>query len=572
MSNFNLTHLVQVSEPDPLAGCLPGWPFSNDEVEPQLAVDPTNPRHFVGVWNQDGIGIVAGVSFNGGNSWQEVVIPGIGVCTGGIWAANGDPWVSFAPNGDVYVSAIGFNLNVPGDAVLVNKSTDGGLTWSAPTTFLSDQQDTYDKDSITADPTNPQLAYISWWRETGSGVFNGPSMFSRTTDGGQTWEAAREIFDPGPHNIDQGHQIVVLPDGTLVNFFSQLLFKNKNGGIIHYDLKLSSIRSLDHGQTWTSAPIHVADVMLLGDTDTDPGIRGVPNPDGGPGVRALFFVPDYAVDPISGNLYAVWQDARFSNFQYSSIAFSMSTDGGFTWSTPIRINQTPDNVPVGDRQAIIPSVAVAADGTVAVTYYDFRNNTSAPGLLTDYWMVHAHANTDLTNPVNWVSENRLTTNSSFDMTHALDIGDGSFVGDYMGLSAAGNNFAALWAMPHQNADGTIDNDSIFFREAMPGESHAELQAVDDHFRSETTAIPDGATLDTRFASMVKSVESASTRVIAANVDRLFAAVDEAGHTIAFGKSKSARARLANAMETDALRLEPSQWMGIAGKEELTAKL
>src|SRR5262249_40919618 len=226
------------------------------------------------------------------------------------------------------------------------------------------------------------------------------------------------------------------------------------------------------------------------DTGTVPGLRGVPNPDGGQGVRAPFIFPDFAVDPISGNLYAVWQDTRFSNGQYTSIAFSMSTDGGFTWSTPIRINQTPDNISIGDRHAFIPSVAVAADGTVAVTYYDFRNNTSATGLLTDYWIVHAHANTDLTNPANWVSENRLTR-SSFDITQALNFGaDGFFVGDYMGLSAAGNNFAALWAMPHNNADGSIDNDSIFFREAMSAESHAELQAFDHQLRADTPAIPD----------------------------------------------------------------------------------
>src|SRR5262249_48818561 len=299
------------------------------------------------------------------------------------------------------------------------------------------------------------------------------------------------------------------------------------------------------------------------DTGTVPGLRGVPNPDGGPGVRAPFFFPDYAVDPISGNLYAVWQDARFSNFQYSSIAFSMSTDGGFTWSTPIRINQTPDNIPVGDRQAFIPSVAVAAAGTVAVKYHDFRNNTSAPGLLTDYWIVHAHANTDLTNPANWASENRLTR-SSFDVTQALNFGaDGFFVGDYMGLSAAGNDFAALWAMPHNNADGSIDNDSIFFREAIPAESHAESQSV-DQFLSETTTTRDGAMLEMPFTSLVKIVESASTRVSAANVDRLFAAFDGA-------KSKAPPPSFADLTETDALRLDPSQWMGIAEKEELTAK-
>src|SRR5262249_46319364 len=191
MSNFNLTHVVQVSEPDPLAGCLPGYPFSNDEAEPQLAVDPTNPRHFVGVWNQDALGVVAGVSFNGGNSWQEVVIPGFTVCSGGTWTYIADPWVSFAPNGDVYVSAEGQDANFNQKAILVNRSTDGGLTWGAPTTFLSGN-DSYDKDSITADPTTPQLAYATWTRY--GAAARGPTMFSRTTDGG-------EPSDPAPMTL-----------------------------------------------------------------------------------------------------------------------------------------------------------------------------------------------------------------------------------------------------------------------------------------------------------------------------------------------------------------------------------
>src|SRR5207245_9467443 len=157
----------------------------------------------------------------------------------------------------------------------------------------------------------------------------------------------------------------------------------------------------------------------------------------GPGIRTINWVFDVAVDATSGNLYAVWQDARFSNFQYTGIAFSMSTDGGFTWSAPIQINQTPDNIPVGDRQAFIPPVAVNEDGTVAVTYFDFRNNTLAAGLLTDYWMVHAHPADGLTNRASWTSENRLTK-TSFDMELAGLLGaDGFFVGDYMGLSADG---------------------------------------------------------------------------------------------------------------------------------------
>jgi hypothetical protein len=44
------------------------------------------------------------------------------------------------------------------------------------------------------------------------------------------------------------------------------------------------------------------------------------------------------------------------------------------------------------------------------------------------------------------------------------------MGDYMGLAEAGNNFGALWAMPHNNPDGTIDHDSIFFRSASAGDA------------------------------------------------------------------------------------------------------
>src|SRR5262249_28072659 len=149
--------------------------------------------------------------------------------------------------------------------------------------------------------------------------------------------------------------------------FSQILFKNDAGGIGHWDTKLSLIRSSDHGQTWQPAPTPVADILPLNDTQTIPGGRGVPNPDGGPGIRALNFFFDVAVDPANGNLYAVWQDARFSSFQYTSIAFSMSTDGGFTWSAPIQINQTPNNIPAGNRMAFLPSIAVNQEGVVAVT-------------------------------------------------------------------------------------------------------------------------------------------------------------------------------------------------------------
>jgi hypothetical protein len=158
-------------------------------------------------------------------------------------------------------------------------------------------------------------------------------------------------------------------------------------------------------------------------------------------------------------------DGRFSGFAHDDIALSMSTDGGQTWSDPIKVNQTPTNIPVGNQQAFTPSVAVSSDGTVAVTYYDFRNNvdlTPGSGLPTDYWLVHASSN--FTNPSSWTTGELPLTNTSFNMENAAPTSRGYFLGDYEGLAAAGNNFYALFA---QAGSSTSDPSNIWFRDPPP---------------------------------------------------------------------------------------------------------
>ena len=76
-------------------------------------------------------------------------------------------------------------------------------------------------------------------------------------------------------------------------------------------------------------------------------------PDLGIPVRDASILFDVAVDPNSGALYAVWQDARFSGFD--EVAFTMSSDGGFTWSAPIKVSQTPGNSISLRQQAFLPS-------------------------------------------------------------------------------------------------------------------------------------------------------------------------------------------------------------------------
>jgi hypothetical protein len=154
---------------------------------------------------------------------------------------------------------------------------------------------------------------------------------------------------------------------------------------------------------------------------------GTRDPATGRGVRDGSIVPQMAVGA-DGILHVVWQDGRFSGAR-DGIAYARSTDGGLTWSAPVRVNGE------GNVAAFTPQVHVRADGVVGVTYYDFRPDTSDPATLpTDYWLARSVDGTS------WI-EQRVA--GPFDLTGAPLAGDAYFLGDYMGLASAGTAFLAL---------------------------------------------------------------------------------------------------------------------------------
>jgi Neuraminidase (sialidase) len=340
--------------------------------------------------------------------------------------------VTFAANGDAYFISLSASADLLTSAVLVSKSTNGGDTWSEPTTLISERSAFHfnDKESITADPTNASSVYAVWDRSRfpsenadfnalHSAAFRGPATFSRTTDGGATWSAPRNIMPTNANLFTIGNQVAVLPDGSLVDAFEFIHGSGRQPSPNQFTESL--MRSTDKGLTWSN----VIDIS----TDQSVPVR---DPDTGAAVRAGEGLPDVAVDRQNGALYVVWSDSRFSGGLRDDVALSKSTDGGRTWSTPSKVNQTP--VPVA---AFTPSVEVAADGTVGVSYYDFRNNTRAPGALTDAFLAHSHDG-----GATW-AENRLTP-TSFDIEQA-PVARGYFLGDYEGLTSAGSTFMPFFS-------------------------------------------------------------------------------------------------------------------------------
>jgi hypothetical protein len=417
------------------AGCAPegqvGAAIPNTSVEPLVAADPGDPEHLVGVWQQDrwtnggASGTLAAVSRDGGWNWT-LSIPRFTRCTGGARDRASDPWVSISPDGTVHQIALGIDrvgTANQSNSVLVTKSRDGGLTWSDPTTLIRDTDGGDDKESITADPTDARYVYAVWDR-TDPGNRQ-PAYFSRTTDGGATWEPARVIYDGGGAVYTTGNIIGVLPDGTLVDVMS--LYRGSG-------VSLAVMRSRDHGATW-SQPIIVSAIQTAGTLDTKTRA----------GVRAGSGLPSIAVDGNSGALYIAWQDSRFAGGRHDGIVLSKSADGGLTWMLPQQANQAPD------FQAFTPAVAVAPDGRVAVTYYDFRNDTNdAAVLLTNRWQV-----TSADGGATWTET---PVGATFDLLKGPALSPSTlFLGDYQGLAASAHSFVsfssavggptAIWAAP-----------------------------------------------------------------------------------------------------------------------------
>jgi hypothetical protein len=201
----------------------------------------------------------------------------------------------------------------------------------------------FNEPSIAVNPANPQQLVVAW-QVNASVAYSG--------DGGQTWSIAEGT---APKDYRVSGDVSVTYDSAGHALLCYIAFDKlgsdqywargatRNGIFVR--------QSPDGGKTWDPNAVAVFS------HESKPGIPFEDKP---------YIVAD-TVSPHPGNLYIGWTQFTLSA---SDLIFSRSTDGGRSWSQPIKLNSTP-GLPRDDNGALEGfDGAVGPDGALYTIWDD----------------------------------------------------------------------------------------------------------------------------------------------------------------------------------------------------------
>lgn len=398
---FNFDRQTNLAQPSPFP--------QNKQNEPAIAQNPADHSNLIAGANDEideppcsatgcpftsNVGLSGVyVSHNGGASWTQFsapagrdnsasfnggkihTLPGFAKLARELGVPNlisdGDPGIAFSSGGVAYYSSLagvrGVSANF--EFMTVSRSTNGGATWSDPVlaTDRTNPVNFNDKEAIWVDKTmsSPFVdnVYVSWTLFTGIAGRSEPIMFSRSTDGGQTFSSAIKLT-PARNNAviggRQGSTIRTAPNGDVYVFFEM--------GTVVNGLKTDAqmfVKSTDGGQTF-NRPAVASTVTPIPDPLPGSSFRN----DSFPSVDIDQTVN---IDQPNGKVYVAWTDFRNGRGQ---VLLTSSSDDGASWAAPSVV------LNVAGRSAFFPGVAVSPDGhkvSVATQALDTKAPGTAPG-------------------------------------------------------------------------------------------------------------------------------------------------------------------------------------------------
>lgn len=326
--------------------------------EPTMAINPLDPGNIVIAWRQfDSVqssfrqGSWAH-SQDGGSSWTfpGSLTPGQG---------RSNPVIDVDAQGNFYFQSLRFDeQGIYIEDIQVIKSTDGGRSWQEPV-FAHGRGG--DKGQIAVDRSGgigDGHVYVNW-RETGDDY-----CFTRSIDGGASFELPVGI----PGNPSFG-TMAVGPEGELyiAGRLEPSEWDEETQNRNHYQHIFS--KSLD-ARDPDSIPTFTTQILDIGGPAPLFNFRNNPNRYGPIGDVQVDV--DRSNGPLRGKVY-VLATVDPPGEDNLDIKFVRSSDGGETWSAPIRVN---DDEPNKDSWQWFGMMGVAPNSRIDAVWYDTRDSGS----------------------------------------------------------------------------------------------------------------------------------------------------------------------------------------------------
>ncbi len=391
--------------------------------EPSIYMDPKNPRYIVGGANISSMYY----SQDTGRTWTRKNM----TSSYGVW---GDPSIICDTAGNFYY----FHLSNPAspgywiDRIVCQKSLDKGSTWSNGSFTGLTVPKNQDKQWPAVDRSNNNM-YISWteFDNYGSATNTDSSriLFSRSTDAGITWSTPVKINSLSGDCIDSDNTVEGAVPAVGPNGEVYVSWVGSNG--IIFD------RSTDQGNTWLNNDILVTTVP----GGWDFMVSGTNRCNGLPVTMC-----DTSGGANNGNIYINWSDQRNGSTD-TDVWLVRSTNGGNTWSAPIKVNNDNTNT----HQFFTWACVDQSNGDLYFVFYDRRNYTD------DRTDVYIAKSSDGGNTfTNWK-----ISSSSFLPTNAI------FFGDYTNITAHNGIVRPIWTRMQAGAlsvwtDISINNGNYIY--------------------------------------------------------------------------------------------------------------
>ena len=371
--------------------------------EPSIIINKANPQNIIVGENS----YHYYVSNDGGYTWQQKTITSnSGYCC--------DPSLNADMQGNIYF----FHLSSPYsngswiDRIVCQKSFDGGNTFPQDTYTGLNPPKKQDKQWSAIDPVSGNI-YVTWTQFDEYGTSNPNKfsniLFSKSTDGGLTWSSPLQINEVSGDCVDSDNTVegavpAVGPNGEIYVSWAG------PAGLV-FD------KSTDGGQTWLDHDILINDINTAGG-GWDYDIPGLMRCNGLPVTKC-----DLSNSPYQGTIYVNWSDQR-NGTDNTDIFLSKSTDGGNTWTAPIKVNDDTS----GKHQFLTWMDIDQSTGYLYFIFYDRRNYNDTT---TDVFMAISKDGGNTFSNIK-ISANSFVPNSSY------------FFGDYTNVDVFNGIIRPVW--------------------------------------------------------------------------------------------------------------------------------